>query len=97
MSVTFLGPEWHYEVDRGEEPGINLSNANACAVMESLGLPAEPCGKIKASELAARCLRRLMHEVGAPVMDTVDLLFHAILDLSVPKSAAVVKELAKND
>lgn len=41
---------------------INLSNANARDLMSWLDLPRDDCGEMKASELAARCRRRLWPE-----------------------------------
>lgn len=41
---------------------MNLANMNAYDLMDWLGLSKEPCGTIKARELAALCRRRLWPE-----------------------------------
>lgn len=41
---------------------LNVSNVNGLDLLDWLGLSAEYCGEVDASELAARCRRRLWDE-----------------------------------
>ena len=61
MSVTFsIGNRVSTELD---DAWINLCNQNAADLLRSLGLPADDLyGQLPASELAARCRRRLWPE-----------------------------------
>jgi hypothetical protein len=56
MSITFG------IAGRDSDADINLSNANASALLEWIGIPPAPGGEIPAKELGARVRRRLWPE-----------------------------------
>jgi hypothetical protein len=60
MSITFsaYNPETH----TGAGPDMNLCNSNAYDLMNYLGLEIDCCGNHDASDLAARCRRKLWDE-----------------------------------
>jgi len=60
MSITFhiAGEPW----DEAGERELNVSNCNGYALLEWLGITPDYCGSIKATDLAARCRRRLWPE-----------------------------------
>lgn len=61
---------------------MNLSNTNAMDLMRWLGLPADEYGAVKATEVAAKCQRRLWdvarnHDEGKPFQQDGRVIFMA--------------------
>ena len=51
-----------FSCDDCTDVSVNLHNGNAAAWLQWVGLSSQPCGEIKATELAALCRRRLWDE-----------------------------------
>ena len=61
MSITFNVEGERPDLDR-PETYLNVNNVNGAELLRWLGLSGEPYGEVSASELEARCRRRLWPE-----------------------------------
>ena len=79
MSMTF------YVAEEQDGPEVNMSNGNAWAVLEFIGVEPDYGGEIDAEELVALCAQKLIRDTAAPPAPGVP-----VTETQIPGGARII-------